>query len=99
MNWGKPNGLKELTNMVLLTYCIFGIAITIMGGFLHSIFFILFGLIIAVIGMIFAEKIRSNHIIFLLKKNNLYSDEISSPKSDKQRIAELELKIKELLKS
>ena len=93
----KPTTLKELSNIVLLTYGIFGGLITLMGGFLHSIFFIILGLIIAVIGMIFVEKMRSSHIISILKKNNLWDDKIIDPQTKeieilKERIKNLESK-------
>ena len=91
----KPTTLKELSNIVLLTYGIFGGLITITGGFLHSIFFVLLGLIVAVIGMIFVEKIRSSHIISLLKKNNLWDGKIIDPQTKEIEILKERIKVLE----
>ena len=66
-----------------------------MGGFLHSIFFIILGLIIAVIGMVFVEKMRSSHIISILKKNNLWDDKIIDPQTKEIEILKERIKVLE----
>jgi hypothetical protein len=74
--------LKTFVNRLLLGYGILGAGTTIFGGFIGSTFFVLLGLSIAIIGLVMSQTAMTRQLIYNLKKNNLWDDEV--PKTIKK---------------
>lgn len=72
--------LKESIHRVLIIYGSLSVGLVLLGGFLNETFLILLGLSISIIGICFANSLSTKQLIYNLKKNNLWDDQIPKKK-------------------
>lgn len=76
--------LKTQVTRILLIYGILGVGIVVFGGITDEIFFVLFGMSVTIIGLVMANALQIKHITSMLKKYEMWNDEIDkiiTPKS------------------
>lgn len=74
--------LRQSNLIILVSYACVALTVVFVGGYLDSSFIILLGLYISIIGLVFSNKNTQNQIIYNLKKNNLWDDEIPKKTND-----------------